>query len=271
MKSFWGALIIGSIMMTGCADKEKKAAEGLLEGARTSIEQKEYQAALAMLDSLDKGYPKQTALRRKGMSLRPLAMEGAILKELATTDSLIAVLTVENEQQKENLRFVEHPVEGYFVSSKEKMGEFIGTNGIQGRISPDGIFYIVSSTTKPVKSTAVTLRAGSEEARSKTVAHDDERNYRRNGVEVITFMSSECDTLGRFAENHRGEAMTLTFEGEKPYTMELRGEDVDRLAETYANSLLVMKSKKAQFNKARLERSLEVARNQQAKTYPIEE
>lgn len=256
-----------ALLLCGCVDKEKRAAEELLDQVKENIENKNYKLAIAQLDTLDHVYKAQVELRREGMQLRPLAIEGAALRDLESTDSLIAVLTIENEKKKESLRFVENPVEGYFVSSKEKAGTFMGSNGIQARISPDGIFYIVSSTTRPVKSTGVTLKAGDKEAKSKNVKYDDERNYRRNGIEVITFMRAECDTLGKFATAHRGEEMSLTFEGEKPYTVKFTTEDAERLAEVYECSQLFMDCQLAQTKKARLEKSLELARNQQARTF----
>lgn len=270
MKRLIFAFSTAVIIFTGCVDKEKKAAQQLLDDVRLNIENKEYNLALSRLDTIDDIYKNQIEIRREGMRLRPLAIQGSTLQQLVSVDSLIAVLTIENEKIKENIRYVDNPVEGYYISAKEK-NNFIGSNGIQARMSPDGVFNLVSSTNKPVKSTAVTLKAGEYQASTKSVEYDDERNYRRNGIEVITFMLSESDTLPKFAEAHKGEKMTLTFEGEKPYTIDFSEDDAERLIDMYNNANLVWRSKKAQFDKARLEKTLELSRSQQARTYPTAE
>lgn len=261
-------LSASAVIMTSCGESaDTKAARALLEEAKTCLEEGNYTRSLELLDSIESAYPAEIAQRREGLHLRPKAIEGVTLRQLETTDSLLAVLQIENERLSSAILFVENPVEGYYVSTAAVKGDFIGTTGVQPRITPEGIFYIVSSVNHPVKSTAVTLTCGGETATSATVAYDDERNYRRNGIEVITFMASECDTLGRFALAHRDRSMKLTFEGAKPYTIDLPASRVEELASVYEAASAVNRGKKAQLDKARLERQLAVARSQQARTF----
>ena len=264
-------LSASAVVVTSCGESaDTKAARALLEQAKTCLDEGNFTRSLELLDSIESAYPAEIAQRREGLHLRPKAIEGVTLRQLETTDSLIAALQIENERLSSAIRFVENPVEGYYVSTSAVKGDFIGTNGIQPRITPEGIFYIVSSVGRPVKSTAVTLTSGGESATTATVAHDDERNYRRNGVEVITFMASECDTLGRFALTHRDQPMKLTFDGATPYTIDFQAARVEELASVYEAATAVNRGKKAQLDKTRLERQLALSRSQQARTFQDE-
>lgn len=111
------------------------------------------------------------------------------------------------------MKFVKNPIEGYYVASTTNPTAFIGSNGIQARVSPEGDFYLISSLkAKSVKSTSVTVSNGNASASTLSVAHDGERNDRSMGAEVITFISAECDTVGRFIMENAESPLTLTLQ-----------------------------------------------------------
>ncbi len=261
---------LGSVILTACGSSDHDAAMSLYDQAKAETEAGHYVAALSLLDSIDAAYPSEIDIRRKGMHLRPKAIEGETLKELSVADSLLAVLEIRGNELKQQMEFVENPVEGYYVPKGSGGGDFIGTTGIQARMSPDGNFYIVSSLKKPIKSTAISLSAGGEEARTSTVEYDGERNDRSMGAEVITFMQAECDTLGKFAVSHRGMPMKLNFYGSGTYTIDLPTDQAEALADLYNSAGTVRDYRLAQLNKSRLEKQLDIARSQLARTYSEE-
>ena len=84
-------------------------------------------------------------------------------------------------------------------------------------------------------------------------------------------MPAECDTLGVFAGRHGGDEISVTFLGDKNYSMTLPKDQAEALGNVYAASKIVGKLKLAQLEKVRLERQLDVARSQMARTYQEKE
>lgn len=262
-------LLAGSIslmLFAGCSG-DSKAAKEMIGQAQSLSDSGDYKAALALLDSVDSRYAAEIEVRREAMNLRPHIMELMTLKELSAADSLIAQLTIEANAVKDVMAFVEDSFEGYYTTVSLKGKIPADKPGLYARMSADGVFNVVSSCPKGTGSTAVSLRSGQDEAVSGRVAHDGERNDRSRGVEIINFMPGECDTLGVFAGRHGGDEIAVTFLGDKNYRMTLPKDQAEALGNVYAASKIVGKLKLAQLEKARLERQLDVARSQMARTY----
>lgn len=122
-RSLLTVVIAGSACMTilsACNDPQKKEAEQMLVSAQEAYDSGFYQQAIDLLDSIDTNFPRQIDVRRSGMSLRPKAIEKMTLEMLEETDSLLAYAEVNAEAMKNVLTFVEHPIEGYYVSSRLK-------------------------------------------------------------------------------------------------------------------------------------------------------
>ncbi len=255
-----------AVMFASC-DSDRKAAQSLLDQATQAVDDANFSQAITLLDSIESAYPAQIDVRRDGMHLRPRAIEGLTLLELQTVDSICAVQQIEGDSLRQILEFVENPVEGYYVSKAIKGKIPASAPGLYARMSPDGHFYVISSSKKKVKSTAVAISNSQAEARSATVNYDGERNDRSLGTEVITFMQSECDTIGRFAVENENVPLKLHFYGDTSYSIDLPADQLKALADTYRAAQAVTRFKLAQLNKARLEKQLDVARSQMARTF----
>ncbi|MDE6303859.1 MAG: hypothetical protein K2M01_03450 [Paramuribaculum sp.] len=266
--------IVGSAcgsMLWSCSDPQKKEAEQMLVSAQEAYDSGFYQQAIDLLDSIDTKYPRQIKVRRSGMSLRPKALEKITLEMLEETDSLLAFAEVNAEAMKNVLSFVEHPIEGYYVSSRLKDADPSKAEGIYARMSPEGLFYIVSSANKGTLSTSITLTSENESATSATVEYDGERNDRSMEREMITFMQGECDTIGHFSLTHAMHPVSLTFGGGKPHTIKLSPEQVAAVAEVYGASQLYNRIKLLRIQKSHLEQQLTLTRSQIARTFREEE
>lgn len=269
-------IIVASVMMlpviscSGNGDEAK--AQELLDSATTAFEQGDYALSLQLTDSLKRTYPSQIDIRRKALHLSTRATEGMAVKRLETADSLLAVLGVKGDSLSRLIKLVKNPIENYYVGVSAVNPEtFVGTTGIQARLTPNGDFYVISSLkAKPVKSTSVSVSNGSTGAATAVVAHDGERNDRSMGAEVITFMGVECDSLGHFIEINRSQPLTLTFNGTGTYSMPLSKAQAEEIATLYEYSVIARRAKVASLEKERLAKAVEIARTQAAKTY-IEE
>lgn len=251
------------MMLTACSGKkEYPEAEALYNRAQEAFDAKNYEESLALLDSLDKTPAVET--RRRGMSLRARAQEGLFVKQLAQTDSMMAVCQARAEELRSQLKWVSNPVEGYYVAASSELAP----SGVQARMNADGVFYIVSQLSgHGVGHTSIRLQSGGVEAASAVVGVDGERNRREGGVETVHFVGEECDSVGKFALEHRSEPVTLVFEGSGRYSRPLTMGELAGIAEVYEVASLITRTKVASLEHQRLEQQLQIAREHIARTF----
>lgn len=261
-----------AVLVACSGDNEKKLAQDLYDQAEEAVTTAQYSSAVMLLDSLKNTYPRQIEIRRKALHLSAKANEGLALKRLESADSLVAVISAETESMQDRIKMVENPVENYYVAATSKPADFIGTDGLQARLSPDGQLYIISSLgSRMVKSTAVAVECAGERAVTSSVAHDGERNDRSMGAEVITFMGTECDSVANFITAHEGEPITMTFIGDKNYSMKLPSQQAVEIATVTRYATLLRQGRAAVLEKEKQQRILDTARSQAARTYSSEE
>lgn len=197
----------------------------------------------------------------------PEIMEKATLAELSVADSMVAVLQLQGDSLKNGIEYVNNPIEGYYVGKEAKGIDPNSTAGLHGRLSPDGRFYIIATSPKAVKSTSVSVSVNGLEAVTSTVKFDGERNDRSNGREIITFIEAECDTIGKLIAKYPGNEVTATFHGTGSAEMKLPSKQVKAIVDLYSAAAIIRESKLAQLRKSKLEKRLEVARSQMARTF----
>lgn len=254
--------------LASCSSSDKEKAESLYAQAQERMSQGDYEMAIAMLDSMDHTYPSEVEVRRKGMHLRPQVIEKNSLRELSQTDSLLAVTQLKSDSIAKYICKVDNPIEPYYVAADFKGKDVTSAPGLYARITPDGQFYILSSVNRTVNSSSVTVAMpNGVSAQTSPVPYDGERNDRQGGCEVITFMQAECDTLGSLISTNRDAKFTLTFNGNKSYSMPLPENQQKGIATMYEAASLLRKLKVYQIRKAHLEKQLELARSQQARTF----
>lgn len=261
--------LLTAIAVSSCSGGgDTQKATALLDEARAAYEAHDYASSLALIDTLKNRYPREIDVRREALHLATRATEGLTIIRLQEADSLTAVLGALGDSLQRQMKFVKNPIEGYYVAANVDPGKFIGTNGLQGRVSPEGNFYMISSLkAKSVKSTSVTVSADGREARTSTVGHDGERNDRSMGAEVITFMGVECDSVGKFISENVGRPIQLTFNGATSYSMALPAEQAKEIALTYDYASTLRRFKVASLEKERLTRTVDIARSQASRTF----
>lgn len=270
-----GALVLPAILISSCqGEKVNAEAQALLDNASQAYEQADYTHAVTMLDSLQKSFPAETGLQREGMALRPKVIEKATLKQISTNDSLMALDKVSADNLKPKLKWIKTPrmLEGYWVAAQGYDPGFMNGTGIQGRVSEIGEFYIVSSVNpSSLHHTAISLSDGAASVSTPDVPYDGESNYRTGGGEIITFSPAQSDTIGKFACAHPGKPLTLTFRGKSSKSISLSQKQVEAISDAYAYATAISRARQLAVERQRLEATLQVARNQIAKTAPVEE
>lgn len=270
-KSSFSALAAALLLSaSSCGKKVNPEAEALLNQAQTAFDGSDFAGAQSLLDSLQKAYPAEIELQQAGMALRPKVIEQLTLIEIQQTDSAIAAEKSEADKLKGELRWVKTPgmIEGYWTYGKTYRPDFMNTTGIEPRVSEIGEFYIVSSVNPAggLKHTSIAVSGNGGKAATQPVPYDGESNYRIDGGEIITFSPQASDTIGAFAFNNQGAPLTLHFIGSKERSQKLSADQAAAINAAYRYSKITIDARERTVNRQRLEKQLEIARNQIART-----
>lgn len=96
-------LLVGALLMLGCADDRQKEAEAMLEQANRQFEQRQYDEALMTIDSLRKVYPGAIETRRQALRLQQNVELKRSQEELALVDSALQAVKHDYEYQKQKV------------------------------------------------------------------------------------------------------------------------------------------------------------------------
>lgn len=264
------ALTLGGAA-TSCGTSQHEAASQMLARAEQEMAAGEYEQAMLTMDSIDSIYIEVIDVRRDAMPLKVRARESAILKQLSLTDSLFAVNQLESERLGATLSRVDNEIEPYFVAKEAPSAR----QGIVPRISPDGMFYIVSTLSSPrIGHTSVKVSDSTgASASTPSVARDGERNDVVGGAETIHFIGAEADTVGSFIAGHPDASLTLTFiaPGGKSHSQSLSPSQRQAVADAWLYSRTIREAKVLSLRRESLEQQLQVARAQSARLLPVRE
>ena len=260
-------------LMCACGGKqENPQARELLDNANAAFEQQDYALATTLLDSLQKTFPSELGIQRESMALRPKVIEQTAVVQLQQLDSLDAADTSTLTSLKPALKWIKTPgmIEGYWIDAKAYNPNFMNTTGIEARVNEIGQFYIVSSVNPAgsLKHTSITLKTASGSATTPTVPYDGESNYRIGGGEVITFSPEQSDTIGAAALHAVSTSVsgTLIFNGAKTNkSIRLTAAQTAAIANAYRYSSAVIRARDNQVQRQKLNRTIEIARQQAAK------
>lgn len=259
-----------SVTLTSCGESEStRNAKKLLTDAQTAISDGRYESALTLLDSISSAYPEEVDVRRDAMALRPSATEGATISSLSRADSITATLQTRYDSLARLMVKVDNLelVEGYWVAAQGRSKEPLSSDGIEGRVTENGEFYMISSLNPSSlrhHSFTITDKNG-QSAATSVVAYDGELNYRINGGEVVTYMTEACKEIGPFALSHRDEALTVTFNGEGTKKIKLSAAKTSGLATAWEFAEIMREFRHWSIERERLNRQLAIARDQKAR------
>lgn len=261
-------VLTASFSSCGNGNGEKEAA-ALVAEATTALDNGDYTTAISLADSVKRAYPRAIEARRQALHITSVATGELSVRSLESADSLLAVLAIRADSLKPLVKYVDNPVEGYYIAAADIPDAVRTTSGLQARLSPEGDFYIIATLKAPgVKTTSVSVSDGQATATTATVPYDGERNDRYGGLETITFIAAECDTVGSFIASDPGRPMSLTFNGEAgSRTIDLPATTASRIATLHDYAVTMRRARVAAIEKERLSRTVDIARSQAARTY----
>lgn len=265
---FLTAAIATIICLTSCGgNSDDKRAEDLYSQAVELNKNNKFDQALTILDSMDSSCPSAVEIRRKGMSLRPRLIEQITNRKLEIADSIAAVGSYRLDSLSKKTMLVQNSIENYFVPTAEGHVNVGTEGGLHGRMSPDGRLYLIATSPRPVKSVSITVVSGGESASTPSIGFDGERNDRSSGKDVLTFIEAESMDVAKFIYGHRNMPVVLEFNGENNnVSMTLPDNQKSGIADLYEISALIRERKKQELERQRLEKTLQIARSQIART-----
>lgn len=275
-----GAAVCLSVMaITACGNgnAEEVKAESMLACADSAYSAENYQEAIDLIDTLAKAYPRQTDVQRRAMALRPQIVEALTIDQIEENDKERAYTDYRRDSLMKYFVRVHRPELGsdydYYVIKEMERSNLFSRTGVEGRVDPDGQLIVMSSLiSSPVKHTSISLTGSAGEVRSAEVAYDGERNYRSSGTEMITFMDAECDTLGQWLSETAGNnPVKLVFNGTRAYSVSLSSNDRKSVKSAWELSHAVRNLRKLKVERDMLERKLQLARDQAARTHRDED
>lgn len=135
-----------TLMLGACGGGDRDEASKLLSQSEAAVASGNYSGALTLLDTLNSRYSEEIAVRRDGLRVRAMAMEGLARDSISAADTALAQATIDVEEYAPKFRHVDSSVglEGYYLPTgvNEKV---MTTSGIQARVSDKGFFYIVAN------------------------------------------------------------------------------------------------------------------------------
>ncbi len=256
-------LIIG-IYSCG-SSKYNSEAEAMLQSIQTDINDGKFESALSKMDSLDKRYPHATAIRSEALKSRPKAMEGYTLQLIAKEDSAIAFAQKTLDSLHSQFTHVVNSklVENYYVVKSARKQSLMTSTAIEPRIDEDFNFYIVCSLQgSDIGLYALELKTAGEIAKTKDIPQGDERSIKSALGQKAIFSESDAEDLGRLAM-HATTDGTITFIGRKgSKTIKLSAKEINAIGSSYIYSHTHKSLTLAKIRREKLERQLQIARNQ---------
>ncbi|MDE5844709.1 MAG: hypothetical protein K2H32_04385 [Muribaculaceae bacterium] len=260
-----------TISFVSCKSDSTIAAEKLVENAQSFIADGNPAKAIQALDSLSALYPGEIEAGRRALALRPQAIEQLTITEIQTTDSLIAIYSIENQEYVNSIKKIDDKelLEPYYVAKSGYDPAFMNKTAIQPRVDNIGQFYILSSVNgSKLHHNSITIKSNAGEVSTETVPFDSDSNFDIDGAELVTYSPQSCDTIGYFIAQNPEATYTVVFNGEngKNISNKLSSEQVKGIIDSWKYSRSIVQGRDLSARKQMLEQRLQIARDQIART-----
>ncbi|MCC8113865.1 MAG: hypothetical protein LIP03_07685 [Bacteroidales bacterium] len=263
-------LVALATMAMGCSKKneEKEAASALVETIEQQLAQGQYEEALALMDSVDKKYPTQIDERKRVTALRPKAIEQATMQQMAHADSLTAEITLQLAEIEPLMKHIDgNGLEGYYVVANAYNPSFIDATGLEPRVNDSNLSYYIAAQSKgkTIGLNQVALNTPQQECVSNEIPAGSARVEVVEGSEIAVFIPEEVAELGAWAWDNGPEIKGATLYGSKGnQKVKLSDKQAAAFGTAWKFSDLKQRQRSAQMLREKLDRRLQIARDQSA-------
>lgn len=266
------ALLLGTAASCGNGDKEHKAATALSAKADSLLNAGDYEAALALYDSLNHAYPKEIDLRKASNTKRAQAIEGLALSQAPVLDRAIDSLNnrVAEIYGQFNREQSSQALNAYAVHKSLAGQKTTGTAALQPRINVEG--NDVSDTPWSIAVFAPGNIGLSKLAVTTASGQNFTLDVFSNDGQVGSIVASVAEPLGKYLSQHPDDPATaFVLSGSKGKAEGKLGSAFSTAtAESYNYAVAKNGLRSALINREKLERRLNIARRQAANGAPAE-
>ncbi len=256
--------------LTACkkTDPDMVAAQDLYQRATVAYESGNPILAKSLLDSIDSQYPSQLEVRRLATTLRPQAIEKITVQQIASADSMLAKAQLDIAELEPLMKHISGgELEGYYVVADAYNPSFINTTGIEGRVNDNNMLYymVAQNRGKAIGINAIELTSDGSQMRSESIPDGNPRVDVVEGGEIATFLAEEVTSLGKWASENQVKGATII--GSKGNTkVKLTDKQAAALGTAWKYANAKARERQTRILRERLERQLQIARDQIAKT-----
>jgi hypothetical protein len=253
-----------TVMLSACGknDSEQKAAAALDAKIDSAINVQNYEEAIALIDSLNKAYPLQVEIRRGTIAKRAQAMEGWSQKRIPELDCNIANCEESIANLEKNFKLVKPSsnLAGYYVS-KNDTKDFASCACVQARVNTgddaqDTPWTLAVNAGKNIalNKIVITLADGSNFAIDVPVS---------DGT-MASIAPERVKELGEYLTEKPQTATATVSGGKGSVNIKLSAADCEAISASWQFATLKDNLRRALIERERLERQLQIARDQKA-------
>jgi hypothetical protein len=253
-----------TVMLSACGkdDSEQKAAAALDAKIDSAINVQNYEEAIALIDSLNKAYPLQVEIRRGTIAKRAQAMEGWSQKRIPELDCNIANCEESIANLEKNFKLVKPSsnLAGYYVS-KNDTKDFASCACVQARVNTgddaqDTPWTLAVNAGKNIalNKIVITLADGSNFAIDAPVS---------DGT-MASIAPERVNELGEYLTEKPQTATATVSGGKGSVNIKLSAADCEAISASWQFATLKDNLRRALIERERLERQLQIARDQKA-------
>lgn len=227
-KAYKNIFIFTLIILFACGQKDNGAASRL-NAARQFYAEKQYQQAKQEIDSIKTLYPKSYVEIRAGLAFLDTIRRAENIQIITECDSLITMYEPEITKMKTAFSFQknkEYQETGSYIPKESLSGGMITQTTLRSGVAEDGMLYLESvfvGSKQKHNQIKVSTKDGSF-AQSLPV-NDDGLNYRFSNMgkeyEVIRFVGSGENEVGKFIFANSQVPLTVTLEGQGKYSYQI--------------------------------------------------
>lgn len=268
-----GVIVAACACLTACGESaEHKAADALLTQADSCIASGDYSRGIELIDSLNRAYPKEIELRKASDTKRAQAFEGMALSQIprldAAIDSLNAVISAlypdfKQEQSSSALNpyALYKTIAGQSLMASATLQPRVNLTADDAADTPWSIAVNAASNIGLNSATVVT-----KSGRTFTLSV-----FSSDG-QVGTVTPEAADPLGQYLfENPGDSAEKATLSGTKGKAQaKLAAGTSQAIAESWNYATAKARLRASLVNRERVERQLQIARDQAANAAPAE-
>jgi hypothetical protein len=268
-------ILLAGLASCGPSAKEREAEQARLayDSISIAVDAGRYDEALALVDSFNVRYPLQIELRKKTNLLKTRSIEQLTLRQIEEADSSITNLRYEVAKLDNDFVLVQpNPnVKGYYVPKAIKGRAMSGT-GIEPRLGdndmPWTLLVNIAGMRCDVSSIEFKNAAGTTVASVSATSSD--RSVKDDSGSTTFFTPEESAPLGQYCAQNPG-ALTGYASGhgiKNPVKISVNAQLADAIGRTWqiANAKEALQT--ALITREKLERRLQIARDQIANALP---